>query len=198
VPCQRPRSTGSAGRCSDSLDAPPPRYLVVGPPLGPRSGSRPPDDLEGIVAQNAFHRAFVLGPARAVDPSGLEAQLAVNGELRASATAAEDHSDVVRALARLLRAVGEQLQRGDHVLAGALTHVPTQPGDEIQAKIQTLGRSTCESRHRRGAPCAGGVWALPTRAKRQPARRRPTHRASGSASRLSVSNGRCVAASVSQ
>jgi 2-oxo-3-hexenedioate decarboxylase len=101
--------------------------------------SRPPDDLEGIVAQNAFHRAFVLGPARAVDPSGLEAQLAINGELRASATAAEDHSDVVRALARLLRAVGEQLQRGDHILAGALTHVPAQPGDEIQAKIQTLG-----------------------------------------------------------
>jgi 2-keto-4-pentenoate hydratase len=100
--------------------------------------SRPPDDLEGIVAQNAFHRAFVLGPARAVAPSGLEAQLAINGELRASATAAEDDIDV-RALARLLRAVGEQLQRGDHILAGALTHVPTQPGDEIQAKIQTLG-----------------------------------------------------------
>jgi 2-keto-4-pentenoate hydratase len=29
--------------------------------------SQPPDDLEAIVAQNAFHRAFVLGPARAAD-----------------------------------------------------------------------------------------------------------------------------------
>jgi 2-keto-4-pentenoate hydratase len=101
--------------------------------------SRPPDHLVGVVAQNAFHRAFVLGPTRAVDPSGLEAHLAINGELRASATAAEDHSDVVRAVARLLGAVGEQLQRGDHILAGAVTHVPIRAGDEIQAEIRTLG-----------------------------------------------------------
>jgi 2-keto-4-pentenoate hydratase len=56
--------------------------------------SRPPDDLEGIVAQNAFHRACVLGPSRAVDASGLEAHLAINGQLRASATAGQDHSRV--------------------------------------------------------------------------------------------------------
>ncbi len=33
---------------------------------------RPPADLEGIVIENAFHRAFVLGPARRIDPSRRE------------------------------------------------------------------------------------------------------------------------------
>jgi 2-keto-4-pentenoate hydratase len=101
--------------------------------------SRPPDDLEGIVIENAFHRAFVLGRARPVDPSRLEGRLTINGELRASATAADDHGPVVRAVAQLLASVGEQLQRGDQILAGALTHVPVQPGDEIGADIRTLG-----------------------------------------------------------
>jgi 2-keto-4-pentenoate hydratase len=101
--------------------------------------SRPPDELEGIVIENAFHRAFVLGPARPVDPSRLEGRLTINGELRASATTRDDHSAVVRAVAQLLAAAGEQLQRGDQILAGALTHVPIQRGDEIEADIQTLG-----------------------------------------------------------
>jgi 2-keto-4-pentenoate hydratase len=91
------------------------------------------------VIENAFHRAFVLGPVRAIDPSRLEGRLTVNGELRASATAGEDHGAVVRAVAQLLGAVGEGLQRGDHILAGALTHVSIQPGDEIEAEIQSLG-----------------------------------------------------------
>jgi 2-keto-4-pentenoate hydratase len=101
--------------------------------------SRPPDDLEGIVIENAFHRAFVLGPARPVDPSRLEGRLTVNGKLRASATAGTDHSGVVRAVAQLLATAGEQLQRGDYILAGALTHVPIQPGDAIESEIHGLG-----------------------------------------------------------
>jgi 2-keto-4-pentenoate hydratase len=101
--------------------------------------SRPPDDLEGIVIDNALHRAYVLGPARRVDPSRLEGRLTINGVLRASATAGDDHSGVVRSVAQLLAAVGEQLQRGDQILAGALTHVPVQPGDAIEADIQSLG-----------------------------------------------------------
>jgi len=104
--------------------------------------NRPPDDLEGIVIENAFHRAFVLGRARPVDPSRLEGRLTINGELRASATAADDHSAVVRAVAQLLASAGEQLQRGDQILSGALTHVPIQPGDEIGAGIRALGTVT--------------------------------------------------------
>ncbi|HEV2775423.1 MAG TPA: fumarylacetoacetate hydrolase family protein [Solirubrobacteraceae bacterium] len=104
--------------------------------------SRPPADLEGIVVENAFHRAFVLGPAHRIDPSRREGRLLVNGNLRASATAGADHGDVVRAVAQLLAAAGEQLQRGDHILCGALTHVAIQPGDEVKAEIQTLGAVT--------------------------------------------------------
>jgi 2-keto-4-pentenoate hydratase len=104
--------------------------------------SRPPDDLEGIVIENAFHRAFVLGPAQRIDRSCLEGRLLVNGNLRASATAGADHGAVVRAVAQLLAAAGEQLQRGDHILSGALTHVAIHAGDEIKAQIQTLGAVT--------------------------------------------------------
>ena len=100
---------------------------------------RPPDDLEGIVIENVFHRAFVLGPARSVDLRRSEGRLMVNGNLRASATAGEDHAGVVRAVAQLLGAVGEQLQRGDQILSGALTHVAIEPGDAITAEIPTLG-----------------------------------------------------------
>jgi 2-keto-4-pentenoate hydratase len=104
--------------------------------------SRPPDDLEGIVIENAFHRAFVLGPVRPVDPGGCEGRLIVNDRLRASARAGDDHAGVVRAVAQLLGTVGEQLQRGDRILSGALTHVPIEPGDEIEAEIATLGAVT--------------------------------------------------------
>jgi 2-keto-4-pentenoate hydratase len=119
--------------------------------------SRPPDDLEGIVIENAFHRAFVLGPARRVDPSGLQAHLTINGELRSSATAGDDHSGVVRAVAQLLAAAGEQLQRRDQILAGALTHVAVRPGDEITADIQHLGAVKLTLRGRTTRSLAAGA-----------------------------------------
>jgi 2-keto-4-pentenoate hydratase len=100
---------------------------------------RPPDDLEGIVIANAAHRAFALGGARAVDPSGLEGRLALNGKVCESATAENDYGETVLAVAQLLGAVGEGLRRGDRILAGSLTHVPVQPGDEVRAEIEALG-----------------------------------------------------------
>jgi 2-keto-4-pentenoate hydratase len=100
---------------------------------------RPPDDLEGIVIANAAHRAFAVGDACAVDPSGLEARLALNGQLCESAAAGDDYGETVHAVAQLLGAVGEGLRRGDRILAGSLTHLPVQPGDEIRAEIDTLG-----------------------------------------------------------
>ena len=120
--------------------------------------SRPPADLEEIVVENAFHRAFVLGPARRIDPSRREGRLLVNGNLRASATAGADHGDVVRAVAQLLAAAGgEQLQRGDHILCGALTHVAIQPGDEINAEIQTLGAVTVTIARKPRRPASMGA-----------------------------------------
>jgi 2-keto-4-pentenoate hydratase len=100
---------------------------------------RPPDDLEGIVIANAAHRAFAVGHACAVDPSGLEARLALNGQLCESAAAGDDYGETVHAVAQLLGAVGEGLRRGDRILAGSLTHVPVQPGDGIRAEIDALG-----------------------------------------------------------
>jgi 2-oxo-3-hexenedioate decarboxylase len=100
---------------------------------------RPPDDLEGIVIANAAHRAFAVGSARAVDPSGLEARLALNGKVCESATPDDDYGETVLAVAQLLGAVGEGLRRGDRILAGSLTHVPVQPGDEVRAEIEALG-----------------------------------------------------------
>jgi 2-keto-4-pentenoate hydratase len=108
--------------------------------------SRPPDDLEGIVIV-----------ARRVDPSGLQAHLTINGELRSSATAGDDHSGVVRAVAQLLAAAGEQLQRRDQILAGALTHVAVRPGDEITADIQHLGAVKLTLRGRTTRSLAAGA-----------------------------------------
>src|SRR4051812_38024377 len=72
---------------------------------------RPPDDLEGIVAANVFHRAFVLGETRAAaDRADGEARMAINGTLVASARLDGDYVATVRAVATLLGAVGEQLR----------------------------------------------------------------------------------------
>jgi 2-keto-4-pentenoate hydratase len=100
---------------------------------------RPPDDLEGIVIANVAHRAFAVANARAVDPSGLESRLALNGKVCESAAVGDDYGETVLAVAQLLGAVGEELRRGDRILAGSLTHGPVQPGDEVRAEIDALG-----------------------------------------------------------
>jgi 2-keto-4-pentenoate hydratase len=101
----------------------------------------PPDDPEGIVAANVFHRAFALGPARPALPAGgVEARLIVNGELRASAKAPEDFGDRVHAVASLLGAMGERLQAGDRIITGSVVQVGVQAGDEVVAELSGLGR----------------------------------------------------------
>jgi 2-keto-4-pentenoate hydratase len=103
--------------------------------------TRPPDDLEGIVVGNVFHRAFVLGrderPPLAADAV---ARSVVNGDVRASSTVRVDVGEAVVTIARLLAAVGEQLTRGDRILTGAITQVPVRPGETVAAEIDGLGR----------------------------------------------------------
>jgi 2-keto-4-pentenoate hydratase len=102
---------------------------------------RPPDDLEGIVGANVFHRAVVLGHSRPAGPiGGAEARTIVNGQLRDSARAPDDFAGTVCAVARLLGAAGERLQARDRIIAGSLTQVPVGPGDEVVAEIDGLGR----------------------------------------------------------
>ena len=100
---------------------------------------RPPADLEGIVAANVFHRAFVLGPSRPAVADGIEAQLTVGGELCGSAPIPDDFAETVLVVARLLGAVGERLRAGDRILAGALVHVPVETGQIVRTEAGPLG-----------------------------------------------------------
>jgi 2-keto-4-pentenoate hydratase len=103
--------------------------------------TRPPDDLEGIVAGNVAHRAFALG--RACPPArlaGREATLGVDGSVRESAVVPADYAEAVPAVAGLLASCGEPLSGGDVVLAGSLTHVSVEAGDRVVAEIAGLGR----------------------------------------------------------
>ena len=103
---------------------------------------RPPGDLEGIVAANLFHRAFVLGASRPGFPAeGVEAVVTVGGEPRAEARAPEDFTGVVCLVARLLAVVDERLRAGDRIIAGSLTPpVPVGPGDDVRVDLGVLGR----------------------------------------------------------
>jgi 2-keto-4-pentenoate hydratase len=100
---------------------------------------RPPSSaVEGIVAGNIFHRAFVLGSSQPGRPSG-EARLVIGGTVRDAAPIGGDFEATVDHVARHLAAVGEGLDRGDVIIAGALAHVPVAPGDEVVVEIGDLG-----------------------------------------------------------
>lgn len=102
----------------------------------------PPDDPHSIVAENVFHRAFSLGPLDRSPPAGgVEGRLIVNGAVRASATASPDFVELVRSVAALLGAVGEQLQAGDRLITGSVVQAPIEPGDEVIADLGPLGRA---------------------------------------------------------
>jgi len=101
----------------------------------------PPDDPESIVAANVFHCAFALGPTHPrPPPEGAKGGLVVNGELRASAGAAQDFVGLLRSTAVLLDTVGERLQEGDRVITGSVVQLPVQAGDEVIADLGPLGR----------------------------------------------------------
>ena len=114
---------------------------ALGPAIELVDLGRPPADLEGIVGENVFHRAFVLGaPQPGVSLEGVTARMSVNGGARESATVPTDFADVVTLVARLLGSVGERLLAGDSIIAGSLTpQLPVQAGDLVQLEIDRLG-----------------------------------------------------------
>ena len=101
----------------------------------------PPEDVEEALAGNVFHRGVVFGPHRQdAAVGGVVADLAVNGETRASAPAQVDLADTIRLVADLLGACGERLARGDRIIAGTLTPpVPVAAGDRAAADLGPLG-----------------------------------------------------------
>jgi 2-keto-4-pentenoate hydratase len=103
--------------------------------------ARPPHDPESIVAANVFHRAVAFGPFQLTSPSGvIEARLIINGRVVASALAANDLADRVRAAARVLGAMGERLQAGDRIITGSVVQVAIKAGDQVIADMGALGK----------------------------------------------------------
>jgi 2-keto-4-pentenoate hydratase len=115
--------------------------------------TRPPGGAEAIVAANVLHRAFVLGASRPGAVPG-EGALIVNGEVRARAPAVVDVDGTLRAVARWLAAVGEELRPGDRVFAGSVVQVPVAPGDRVAAAISGLGRVEVAVADERGVSCS--------------------------------------------
>jgi 2-keto-4-pentenoate hydratase len=105
----------------------------------------PAEGFEGVVADNVYHRAFVLGPTRTVAPgTRLAATLRVNGEVRDTGATTEDFAAQLLAVARQLGEVGEALRAGDSVITGSLTHVPVRAGDMVEIAIEPLGSLAIE------------------------------------------------------
>jgi 2-keto-4-pentenoate hydratase len=103
---------------------------------------RPPGGLDGIVAENVFHRAFAIADVTSPAPDDPPtATVTVNGKERESAPADDDLREVVRLVARLLREAGERLEAGDRIIAGSITpQVALEPGDEVAVEVSGLGR----------------------------------------------------------
>lgn len=110
------------------------------------------EDLEGALAANGFHSAFLLGEERGADPPvaaadldlelrvgdreplGLDPELLV-GELPA----------VVRFIADLLGAFGRRLRAGEWISCGSLNPVArVRPGDRVDVELRPLGHAALE------------------------------------------------------
>jgi 2-keto-4-pentenoate hydratase len=102
---------------------------------------RPSGGIEGIVAGNVFHRAFVLGPFADTPPAeGANVSLTADGRLLDAGTCPADFDDMVGTVGRHLAAAGEQLLPGDVIIAGALAHEAVAPGAGVVVEIDGLGR----------------------------------------------------------
>ncbi|MFL5819189.1 MAG: hypothetical protein ACJ76S_00700 [Solirubrobacteraceae bacterium] len=105
---------------------------------------RPFEDVQTIVADNVFHRAFALGEPAGSSLGDAEATFLVNGaavhRLDVS-QAAGDLVEAVAVIARTLAACGERLEARDRIIAGALAPaVPVAAGDSVALDLGPLGR----------------------------------------------------------
>lgn len=111
--------------------------------------TRPPDDVEEILAVNIFHRHVVLGPCdetrAGAKLDGMVAHITRNGEAYATVEDLEANTgkiaDTVRLVADTAAAMGDMLRAGQVIIAGSLVPaVFLEDGDtEFALDLTPLG-----------------------------------------------------------
>lgn len=102
--------------------------------------------LGDVVADNSSSAAFFFGPCARpdLDAANLGIVLSIDGRAREIGSSAAILGHPLRALvaaARMTARSGHVLEPNDIVLAGAATAaVPLQPGMQVEAEVQSLGR----------------------------------------------------------
>ena len=102
---------------------------AIGPAIELVDVHAPPEDVETVLGGNIFHRHVLFGPRdrgrKGGRIEGLRARVHRNGAAHADTTELEANSgkivDIVRHVADVLAACGEQLKAGDVIIAGSLT-----------------------------------------------------------------------------
>src|SRR4051812_7602133 len=104
------------------------------------------NDPEAILAADIYQRAVLLGPVQeGASPAGVSAEVTVNGSVEASAenatAATGDPYDLVRHVASVVAAAGEQLRAGEVVICGSVVPaLKVSPGDAVEVTLSPLGR----------------------------------------------------------
>jgi 2-keto-4-pentenoate hydratase len=113
-------------------------------------------DLHTMIESNVFHRLVAFGPPTppaAIHAASVKAQLAADGRILATRTAAVDPARTVHDMAQLLGRFGQQLRAGDRLIAGSLIHLPVEPEHLFTATIDGLGQASLHvTAGREGSP----------------------------------------------
>lgn len=105
--------------------------------------NRPFDQLEDILVEGVFHRAFTTGELRTPPPRcdlhGMRATIKIDGEIQADLDCLEATGDVPKLLvylARLLDGFGARIEAGDIIICGSMTApVAATPGSRFEVEL---------------------------------------------------------------
>lgn len=121
---------------------------ALGPAIELADVSFPADDVERILAANIYHRAVVLGPRSEAGAGGAVAGLIPrvyrDGREWASTTEPEALTgplvQIVRHIADVLAACGEELRAGEVVIAGSVVPpLDVAAGESLRFELAPLG-----------------------------------------------------------
>lgn len=94
-----------------------------------------PNEPHSVIATNDFHRAVAFGALEPTLPADADAELVVNGTVRASGQPPRDIPQRLAAAARVLAAVDERVRAGDRLITGLIVQVPVALGDDVVARL---------------------------------------------------------------